>query len=295
VTQTLEALVADVGPPRAVDVAGLRERLEHVALGAVTGVDPALLPLRAPKDVLTKVLACEQHLVATQGSWKLSEPVVRGQVLDRLLHHHVHGERPGAADGRGALAVAEGAFEAERADDVTEWLLVHADERARLGEDATGYSDRLAAWGAIDPAWWPRCESSIRVDLAGARVVCTARLDLMLGGGPTERPLVLVEVKSGRFTQEHRDGLFWYAVVATLRYGQPPSAVVGWSALDGGGWCQPVNEALLESAVARGARAIELLGELARGRPPQRTACRACTWCPERDDCDAAHTSDDDD
>jgi hypothetical protein len=236
VTQTLEALVAGVDERAGadVDVDALRARLERAAVDAIDGVDPAVLPLRVPKSVLAKVLACEHHLVATSGEWELSEPIVRGHVLDRLVHHHVHGG--GRIDDRGPLAVAEGAFEAERADDVTEWLLINAPERARLADDALAYAEQLVAWGRVDPAWWPRCESSIRVDLAGGRVACTARFDLALGGVATGRPLVLVEVKSGRFSQEHRDGLFWYALVASLRYGRPPAAVVEWSALDGAGW-----------------------------------------------------------
>lgn len=299
-TQTLAALLDGV-VASSVAVDDLRVALEDAAGAAVEGVDPAQLPLRAPKDTITKVLACEQHLVATQGEWELAEPVVRGRVLDRLLHHRVHGD--GSAPNESALAIAESAFEAERDDDVIEWLMVNADGRARLDEDATEFAGRLDTWlgrredgsSAIDPGWWPRCESRIGVELAGGRMLCTAQLDLAVGGGATGRPLVIIEVKSGRFSQEHRDGLFWYALVGALRYATPPAAVIGWSAWDGVGWCQPVTGGVLEASTHRACAAFERLGALARGLPPTRTACRACTWCPERDTCAEAAVPDVDD
>jgi hypothetical protein len=136
----------------------------------------------------------------------------------------------------------------------------------------------------------------VRVDLAGGDVVCAATFDLAVGGRPTERPLVIAEMKSGRFTQEHRDGLFWYALLAALRHRVAPGAVIGWSAQDGRGWAQPVTAAVLEAATQRGCAALDRIGDLERGRPPRRTACRACTWCTERDTCpEAAPVVDDDD
>ncbi|MEA3018820.1 MAG: hypothetical protein QOI47_344 [Actinomycetota bacterium] len=269
----------------------LRAQLEHAAESAVTGVDETLLPMRAPKDRIAKVLACEQHLVATSSAGEersdLSESMVRGRVLDRLLHHHVHGG--GAGRGAGAaLAIAEGAFEAERDDEVIAWLGARADARERLDEDAAAFAERLDGLGPIDAAWWPRCEERLRVDLAGGRLVCSAQLDLVVGGRGTDRPMVIVEAKSGQFGQDHRDGLFWYALLAALRHGTPPAAVIGWSAWDGAGWSQPVSDALLRGAAQRAVTAFERLGDLARGRTPVRTACRACRWCPEQTTCDVA-------
>jgi hypothetical protein len=118
--------------------------------------------------------------------------------------------------------------------------------------------------------------------------VGAAQLDLVLGGRPTEHPLVVLEAKSGRFGQDHRDGLFWYALLVTLRHPEPPTAVIGWSGWDGAGWVQPVTEPLLLAAADRACEAIARIGDLARGRTPLRTPCRACAWCPERDTCPVA-------
>lgn len=266
-------------------VVALRAELEHAAAAAVEGVDPDRLPLRAPKERIARVLACEQLAVSSTGHGELREPVVRGRILDRLLHHHVHGDGPVHGP---ALAIAVGAFEAEGDDEIMAWLTERLDERARLAEDATAFAARLQAWGPIDPSWWPRCEDRLRVDLAGGRVVCAAQLDLVAGGAPTGLPMVVVEAKSGRFGQDHREGLFWYALLAALRHGQPPAAVIGWSGWDGAGWAQTVTEGMLRGATQRAAAAFDRLGALARGRPPVRTPCRGCGWCPERATCPVA-------
>jgi hypothetical protein len=264
----------------------LRAELDDAALTATDGVDDGELPLLAPKGVISKVLACEQHLLETAATDELSEPVVRGRIVDRLLQHHVHGG--GGAHLPDALAVAEDSFGAERDDTVLAWLGEHGAARQRLADDAVVVTEHLATLGAVDARWWPRCETRLRVDLAGGRVRCSAQLDLVLGGHPTELPLVVLEAKSGRFVQEHRHGLFWYAVLAGLRFGRPPAAVIGWSGSDGATWCQPVTEAVLVAATERAAEAIVRLGELARGRPPRRTASSVCAWCPAQSSCDVA-------
>jgi hypothetical protein len=290
VAVALADLLADVSPRPADDAlrAELRRRLDDTATAATAGVDDDRLPLRLPKDRLSKVLACE-HLASLDGrADALNETVVRGRVLDRLLHHHVHGVAVTNPVKTPALAIAEGAFEAEREDELCEWLLVEHESRQRLADDATAFAEQLHALGPVEPSWWPRCEDRLRVDLAGGRVVCAAQLDLVLGGAPTDHPLVVLEAKSGRFGQDHRDGLFWYALLATLRHAQAPAAVIGWSGWDGAGWVQPVTEQLLLAACDRATAAITRLGDLARGRTPSRTPCRACAWCPERDTCPVA-------
>ncbi|HVM55104.1 MAG TPA: hypothetical protein VM262_18100 [Acidimicrobiales bacterium] len=278
--------IADPGPV----IDELRDRLETAATEAVDGLGAEHLPVRLPKARVAELLACEQLAVTASASGRsLSEPVVRGRILDRLLHHHVHGGGPAPGP---ALAVAVGAFEAERDDEVVAWLDHDPDLRARLAEDASGFAERLQTLGPIDPAWWPRCEDRLRVDLADGAVVCAAQLDLVAGGGPTGRPMVILEAKSGPFTADHRDGLFWYALLAALRHGSPPRGVIGWSAWEGRAWWQPVTADVLRGAATRGEEALARLAALLGGRAPDRTACRACAWCAERPTCPAARPLD---
>ena len=267
----------------------LREMLDAAAVRATAGVADADRPLLLSKESMRRVLACERHHALTPTGTSLHEPVVRGMVLDRLLHHHVHGSGPPPGAG-GALLVAVDALVAERADDVVAWL--DAPEgglacRDRLEEASEELAGALGSWGPIDPAWWPRCEERVRVDLGGGSVRASARLDLAVGGPPTSVPLVVVEVKSGTFSQEHRDGLFWYALLVALRHGRPPAAVVAWSP-SSGTWSQPVDAGVLRSAALRAERAITSLGALAAGREPVPTPGRACRWCAVRAECDVA-------
>ena len=57
---------------------------------------------------------------------------------------------------------------------------------------------------------------------------------------------------------------------------------------DGRGWVQAVTADVLHAAVRRACVALERIGDLARGRPPERTPCRACAWCAERETCPVA-------
>ena len=266
--------------------------------GAARRVPEDARPLRVPKDAITRVLSCERHHVATAaaaGERALNEPVVRGQVLDRLLHHRIHGDVPPIAEE--AMRVADEAFLAERDDELLAWLddPSEGDRRARLAEDATAFATQLASWSPIDEAWWPRCEERVRVPLADGAVVCSARLDVVLGGGPTGRPFVVVEAKSGGFRRDHRDGLLWYALLLALRHRTPPAAVIGWSGFDGRSWCQRVDAGLLHAAADRGAAAITALAEVAAGRIPTATPGPACAWCPVSTTCDVARRPDPDD
>ena len=272
----------------------LRAALDTAAMRAVADLDVSLRPLHVSKESMRRALACERLHAESPLGTSLQEPVVRGMVLDRLLHHHVHGDGPsGDAD---ALSIAVDALVAERADDVVAWLDDPAGDGRleRLSEAASELAVSLAAWGPVNPAWWPRCEERVRVDLGGASVRASARLDLAIGGPPTELPLVVVEVKSGTFTQDHRDGLFWYALLVALRHGRPPAAVVAWSP-SSGVWSQPVDAGVLRSAALRAERAISSLGALASGRLAVPTPGRACRWCAVRSRCDVAVEVEDED
>jgi len=259
----------------------LRAALDDAA--SVAGVR-----LRATKGSLARVLSCERHHVAVAaeaaGQRALSEPVARGVILDRLLHHHVHGE-PTEAD---AWRLVDDALLAERDDELLAWLEDDPERRSRLAEDAAAFAAEVASWPPLDGAWWPRCEERVRVDLGDGAVVCTARLDLVLGGPGTGRPLVVVEAKSGPFGREHRDGLVWYSLLVALRHGVPPVAAIGWSAFDGRTWEHAVSADLLAAAADRACAAITALGELAGGRAPTATAGPQCAWCPASGGCDAA-------
>ena len=122
---------------------------------------------------------------------------------------------------------------------------------AALPADVAPRIERLAgAWPAFDPGWWPRVEEPVRAVLSGGTVVMSGRLDVLLGGPPTPRPAVVVEIKAGRWHDGARADAHLYALLVALRDGVPPAAVVTVVA-DGTTQVEPVRPAVLATAADR--------------------------------------------
>ena len=96
----------------------------------------------------------------------------------------------------------------------------------------------------------------MRAVLAGGAVVLSGRLDVLLGGPPTPRPAVVVEIKAGRWHDGARADAHLYALLVALRDGRPPAAVVTVVA-DGTTQVEPVRPAVLTTAADRIVHAIE--------------------------------------
>ncbi|HSL57394.1 MAG TPA: hypothetical protein VK866_06090 [Acidimicrobiales bacterium] len=295
----LAAVAAD--PPSPVDGAvldELRAELESVAAEVTAHLPPDALPLRAPKDRLARVLACERHVLATLGHREIGEAMVRGAALDHVVGRHVLG----GAGLDPAVEVAREGLRVGGADDLLRWWDDQpADVDTALREHLERAAELLVdGWGPIDPAWWPRPQVEASVVLAEGAVVCSGRFDLLLGGPVAGLPGVLVEVKSGRARPAHRDDLLWYALLTGLRFGWAPALVATWSAADDGLVPLPVSEGALRAAARRGTDGLVRLAELAAGRAPEERAGPLCGWCPDLDRCatglaELARRADDDD
>ena len=163
---------------------------------------------------------------------------------------------------------------------------------ADRGAAATGLLDGLAgrvdalaaAWPRIGPGWWPRVEEPARTRLAGGAIMLTGRLDLLLGGPPTDRPAVVVEVKGGRWYDGMRADGHLYALLVALRDGRPPHAVVTVVA-DGTTQVEPVRPAVLATAAERVDHAIGVAAAIAAGEPPAAHPGTHCAHCPARPGC----------
>lgn len=286
---TVHDLLAEVAgaPPAAVpaDVLHeLRADLDRLAAELAPSLPADARPLRVPKDRLAAVLACERHVLATLGGRPPAEPMVLGAALDHVVTRHV-------LHGVGVDPAAEAAREALRvtgSDEALAWWDAQPPEvDARLRGELDRAAELLAAgWGEVDPGWWARPQVDVSVVLAGGVVVCAGRFDLLLGGPPTGRPGVLVEVKSGRARPAHRDDLLWYALLTGLRFGWAPAVVATWSAADDALVPVPVSEGALRAAARRAGDGLVALAGLAAGRPPQVRAGPRCGWCPELDRCE---------
>jgi hypothetical protein len=177
----------------------------------------------------------------------------------------------GDGDGGGDHGVGRGAGDGDR-------FLVEAETRvARV----------VAAVPPLDPGWWPRVEEPVRVRLAGGAVVVTGRLDVLLGGPPTERPGIVVEVKGGRWYDGMRADAHLYALLVGLRDGVAPAGVVTLVA-DGTTHVEPIRPGLLTHAGERLEQALRTAAALAAGEVPEARPGAHCAHCPVRPDCPAA-------
>jgi hypothetical protein len=152
---------------------------------------------------------------------------------------------------------------------------------ARLAEILTSWPPRL------DEAWWPRTEEPAKLALGSGIVALSGRFDVVFGGVPTGRPLVVLELKSGTLRPHYVEDQRFYALLAALRDGEAPAAVLTCSAGDDGGdvAVDLVDVALLDHAVRRVEQALGALSRVLSGEEPPEHACWRCGRCPDRDVC----------
>ena len=263
-------------------VARLRSMLDQAARAATpTGGWTSDDPLRLSKSAVTWLLRCPRRALA-DSDIGVTDDLVAGVVVDAAAKlATLVPQRPPTVDAALAYLEASG--------DTT--ATMHLADR---GASATALRDDLAgrvaavaaAWPRIGPGWWPRIEEPARVRLAGGEVMVAGRLDLLLGGAPTGRPAVIVEVKAGRWYDGMRADGHLYALLVALRDGRAPAAVVTVVA-DGTTQVEPVRPAVLITAAERVERAIEVAASIAAGEPPATHPGAHCPHCPVRAGCGA--------
>lgn len=298
VADVLRDVHAHAGPPVTnEELAELRAWLDDEASAATEGFDPAWGPLRLPKRRIADVLACERHVLATLDRDRASEPgpqTVLGMLLDRVVHRWiVRGTCDDPFPHAVAMLEAEGRLDAVR--------VCQGDSGPWLEQNLAVRAAHVTEWGSIDPAWWPRIEHGATITLAERRVVATIAVDLLVGGPGTDRPGVVLEVKSGMGHPGNLDDLRWYALVLALRDQVSPRLAGVWAADVPSFTPVPIGIDALWTAARRAARAIERLADLAHGAEPAERASFRCSWCPVAARCRAAldvadaATEDDDD
>jgi hypothetical protein len=286
--RTLTDLLADVGlgpgdrdgstaaAPALDDLVAL---LDHAARRAAsTGGWSSDEPLRLAKGTVGWLLRCPRRaLAAPDGA--MTDDLVAGVVIDAAakLATLVPQRAPTV---EAALAYLEATGDTTAAD--------HLADRGGPGAlppDVAARIDQLAgAWPAIDPGWWPRVEEPVRAVLAAGAVVVSGRLDVLLGGPPTPRPAIVVEVKAGRWHDGARADAHLYALLVALRDGRPPAAVVTVVA-DGTTQVEPVRPAVLATAADRIVHAMDVAATIAAGEPAPAHPGPHCGHCPLRPAC----------
>jgi PD-(D/E)XK nuclease superfamily len=237
-------------------------------------------PLRLSKTVVMWLLRCPRRALTPSEAGSTDE-LVAGVCVDAAakLATLAPQRRPTLDD---ALAYLAAAGDTTVADHLADPGDVAHDLRA----DIVARIARLAdAWPVVDPAWWPRVEEPVRARLAGGAVLVSGRLDLLLGGPPTGRPAVVVEVKGGRWHDRMRADGHLYALLVALRDGRAPAAVVTVVA-DGTTEVEPIRPAVLATAAERVEEAVRVAATLAAGEPPAVRPGPHCGHCPVRPDCE---------
>jgi PD-(D/E)XK nuclease superfamily protein len=171
-------------------------------------------------------------------------------------------------------------------------LLDDVDRAELLGEAIRQLSWFRATFPPLERSWNPVVEWSLRVPLAGERIVLSARPDLVLGGVDRDEPMrarrLVLELKGGQERPEQEDDVRFYALVMALAHGVPPFRVVNVNLQAGSCRVQPVTEDLLRSAVRRVGDAARKGAEVLGGREPTLRGDVWCRWCPRSQTCAAS-------
>jgi hypothetical protein len=288
--ETLERLGASPDDRPQFDAAlrhELQAELDHQLAPAIDELPPDD-GVFVSKYALAQVHGCEARFVATQAerfAWTV--PLARGTVAHKAIELTLNwrGEPvPGAL-------VDEALARLETGDAPVADFLQTASEadRAELRAEAT---DRVAKFVECFPPlsgrWRPVVESRIYASAVDDRVTMQGRVDLTLGRSVgTTAGKVIIDLKTGNYSPNHRDDLRFYALVETLRLGIPPRLVATYYLDSARAETEVVTEALLEAATRRVVAGVERLvalavdpaGAVKRPGPP-------CRWCPVLADCD---------
>jgi hypothetical protein len=253
---------------------------EATAVGGWTEAEP----LRLSKGPVTWLVRCPRRALAPTDGGDPDE-LALGSVVDAAAKLAALGARRPitAATAVAYLSALGGTDVADHLDAIGEQaasrLLAEAGERV---------SRLVASWPAgdraVDPGWWPRVEEPARVRLAGGAVTVTGRLDILLGGPPTGRPGVVVEVKAGRWYDGMRADAHLYALLVGLRDAEAPVRVVTLVA-DGTTQVEPIRPALVHHAADRLELALRTASRLAAGEVAEARPGSHCAHCPVRPDC----------
>lgn len=251
------------------------------------------------KHHIDRVLTCEASWAAPD-AFEWAPANARGKIAHRAIQLSVHWP----SDEAPATLVNE-AIERMRSEEhgLGGWLdgLSGADLADLRGRSVEHVSKFLECFPRLEGAWIPVTESRMQYPREG-RIVLSARVDLTLGRTVgRESRKVIIDVKTGRLHQRHREDLRFYALLETLTRDIPPRLLVTYSLDSGSADREETTTGLLRSTLRRTLDAIERMVEIRdEGREPKRVPTVACRWCSLRETCEPgrswlAGTSADDD
>lgn len=274
---------------------GLRARLHAQLEDGLAPLVPVLDTLGIDhlwmsKHKVSSVHGCEVRFLAEDelgfAGWTV--PIARGTVAHRAIEVSMHVRDdpvPAQLVDHALTALTEG-----ETNGLAEWLqgiseLERADLRGAAINDVCAF---LETWPPLKPAWRPRSESKVRVDLLDQRITLQGKVDLTVGYAEgTRAGKVLIDLKTGGFSPVHLDDLRFYALVETLKVGVPPRRVASHYLESSHLQPEDITEPLLEAAAARVVDAAGRWLALKAGRvDPLAKPSATCRWCPVLQECE---------
>lgn len=277
-------------------VEALLGRLEAAADPLVARLEAGhMVPLTLDKERLEALIACERRGGAVLGrTVPVGEvdPVARGLLLDVLVRRWVTTLGAELPRGRTLLDEARALVVADRGDGAADEVVARlvglgGDEQVAWADDLEARAARLLAdWPRPEEDRWWRTEERAVIGLADGAVVLSGRFDVVVGGAASGRPMVILEVKSGRIWPEYVAAQEFYALLATVRDRMPPVAVVTVASgpLGVERIVAEVDADLLERAAGRVVAALGGIDRVLDGRPEERPSER-CPTCLARRAC----------
>jgi hypothetical protein len=244
-------------------------------------------PLFIGKRHLAAVHGCEaRHLAEEDQKFEWSVPLARGSVTHKAIELSVNL--------KGTRDPAELVDEAvariiERENSLGDFLRTRDESSiAELRSECAGLTAGfLDTFPPLRKGWRPGTEVSKRVELCNNLLTLAGKFDLTLGMPfDTTAGRVIIDIKTGGASSEHRNDLRFYALLETLVTGVPPLAVGTHYVESGRLAIEPVDEPMLEAALHRTADGVVRLAELhAQTAEPVVRAGPGCRWCPLNQTC----------
>jgi CRISPR/Cas system-associated exonuclease Cas4 (RecB family) len=236
-------------------------------------------PLWISKHALATVHACEAHHAASlDAPFEWSPANARGIVAHRAIEILTHWQGEPAPADVVDETIARLTDETDRGGLGGYLAAIDEYDRAELRglavEHVTAFTE---CFPRLKPAWRPRTEAKVRVDLLDGKIVLSGKVDLSLGK-PGDK--VIIDLKTGSPRPQHREDLRFYALLETLTKGVPPRKLASYYLDAASTHPEDVTEGVLRVAVRRTVDGINQIVDVrGKHREPERTPGPQCNWC----------------
>jgi len=284
-------------PPHDPELANEVREFLHERTGEVGGYRPnGARGLRLNKTSLA-ALDCEgRYLDLLDSAFAWSPQTVLGTLVHRAVELDQAGRR--TRDVPAVITQAWGDF-AQKGESAGEYLAtlpgVEADAlRAEAGARLIEFRE---CFPLVPPTWTVRLEPRLTVHLHRGAVELLGKPDLLFGGAHhAERRMLLIDLKTGRRSSKDREDMRFYALLATLKYGDAPFRVATYY-LDEAAWdAEEIDAEALEAAARsvadRANRAARLTWQRPEDSALRLLAGPSCRWCGRAPTCPAKSQAD---